>query len=447
VPSLNPIPFTNTGTISFVDGAPDDTLTIIGDFAGDGDINLDVSGLHGTSDQLYIDGSVVDGSVNTINLNVLDMPTTTVDAIPVVAVSGDSSAGSFVLGDVHFNPNNNFLSLAFGLDLVSDIDTTNATPDVFSVAVAVTGLSDPGTLAAAIAPGAQSLMNSQVGTWRQRMGMLGKPNKGGTSLWARVFQDDGTITPEHVAANFGQGGNFAFDQNNSGEEAGVDFAVSDEVSLGLLLGKARASQDLDGGGAGSNRISGDTKGVYGTWISPTGFYLDASYRWMNFDARLRSAAGETRTNGQADAFNLEMGYAWTLASGAKIEPQLQYTSATVDSIDVLTGALTGFKPNGGDSSRGRAGVMFSKAITASSGNAVWTPYASVNAVREFDGKTSYAINGNFFGETRTEGTSALVEGGLNVQTGKWSLHGGVNWQDGGALKSFVGGQLGVRYSW
>ena len=78
---------------------------------------------------------------------------------------------------------------------------------------------------------------------------------------------------------------------------------------------------------------------------------------------------------------------------------------------------------------------------------MWTPYATLSAVREFDGDNAYAIDGAFFGGTSTEGTSALVEGGLNVRTGNLSLSGGVNWQDGGALESVVGGQLGVRYSW
>src|SRR5204863_5547616 len=76
VPSLNPNPFYNGvgGVIDFQDGDADDMLTIIGDFAGDGDINVDVSGLAGTSDILYIDGSVVNGTSATINVDLLDLP-------------------------------------------------------------------------------------------------------------------------------------------------------------------------------------------------------------------------------------------------------------------------------------------------------------------------------------------------------------------------------------
>ena len=98
----------------------------------------------------------------------------------------------------------------------------------------------------------------------------------------------------------------------------------------------------------------------------------------------------------------------------------------------------------GDASTGRLGVMVRKSFGAGT---VWTPYASINVVHEFDGRNAYSINDHFFGATSTEGTSTLLEGGVSVQVGKLSVFGGFNWQDGGAVQSFGGGQLGVRYSW
>ena len=43
--------------------------------------------------------------------------------------------------------------------------------------------------------------------------------------------------------------------------------------------------------------------------------------------------------------------------------------------------------------------------------------------------------------------SVLVEAGVNAQVGLLSFFAGVNWQDGGALQNFLGGQIGIRYSW
>jgi outer membrane autotransporter protein len=332
------------------------------------------------------------------------------------------------------------------VNLTSAIDTSNATPDVFSVGVAVTGVTDSGALAASIVPGIESLMNSEVGTWRQRMGVLTPTAQGSVSLWARAFDDSGTVNPGHLASNFGQNGNFSFDQTNSGEEIGADFAISQNFTAGLMLGNAQANQHLDPNGNGSTRISGDTRGAYATWMAANGFYLDASYRSMSFDARLDSQAGESRTTGNADAFNVELGQSWAFGDGFKLVPQIQYTRTTVNKADTLSGALNGFTPQGGDSSLGRAGLMLSKDVAAS-GNTVWTPYVTASAVREFDGENNFTIDNTFSGTTDTKGTSALVEGGLSVKTGKLEVFAGVNWQDGGALKSFAGGQVGLHYNW
>jgi hypothetical protein len=139
--------------------------------------------------------------------------------LPLIYVSGDSVADNFVLGDVNFDVDNSFVTLGF--ELIADIDDTNVDPDTWSLGIAVTGLTDPGTLAASVAPSVQSLMNSQVGTWRQRMGVIDSFSKGAIALWARIFTDKGSFSPEHSAVNFGNGGNFDWDQKNTGAEAGI----------------------------------------------------------------------------------------------------------------------------------------------------------------------------------------------------------------------------------
>ena len=223
--------------------------------------------------------------------------------------------------------------------------------------------------------------------------------------------------------------------------------MTDEFSIGLLLSKSQADTDLDNGGNGSANIDADTWGVYGTWISPNGFYLDASYRWMNFDVDLKSVAGKMSTSGDAEAFNVEAGYAWTLEGGLKIEPQLQYTKTSVNNIDTLvtTTGMT-FAHDGGDSSRGRLGVSIRKAFGEADTGWLWTPYATLSAEREFDGESVYLINDTFVGATNVEGTSALLELGFTARHQNWSIYGGLNWEDGGAVDSFFGGQLGVRYT-
>ena len=447
IPSLNPLPFYNYGTIDFQDGAPNDTLTIIGDFAGEGEINVDVSIINELSDMLYIDGSVVTGTVQTVNIDLGGplVPVQQFTEIPIIEVTGISVDSNFVLGDVdEYDQDQSFLTLDY--DLLAHINAANTAPDVHYLGIEVTGLNDPGTIAAAVAGGAQAMMNTQIGTWRQREGVISSTEKSSVTLWARVFRDKGEINPGHEAVNFGNGGNFDYDQKISGAEVGVDFGVTDEFRLGLLLAKTDGDLDLSSPGAGHASMDGDTWGIYGTWISPTGFYFDASYRWMDFDATMHSSLGSREVDGSAEAFNIEMGYAFTMSNGLKVEPQFQYTHVNVDEIDdsiAAPGAVMSL--HGGDSSRARLGVALRKSFT--SGNTVWTPHATLSAVREFDGENHYDINGDFFGSTNTEGTSALLELGVNADIGNnLAIFGGLNWQDGGAINNSFGGQLGIRYT-
>ena len=437
--------FVNDGTIDMQDGAADDTLTIYGDFAGTGNINLDVEGNPGVADMLYIEGDVAADADQTINVDIVDLSAPIADIIPMVEVSGTSTAANFSLGTVGFDPDNSFVDLDFSL--IADIDATNATPDVFSLGIDVVGLTDTGTLAAAIAPSVHSLMQTEVGTWRQRQGIIDAFNDGTVSLWARVFHEKTDFDQDFVSDDIGPGGNFDWTQRNSGVEAGVDFAVSDGFAIGLLVAKSKADIDLDPGNADAD-IDADTWGIYGTWLSQNGFYLDASYRWTKFETDMDTPAGSFNIDdGKAETFNVEAGYAFTMASGLKIEPQLQWTHTNVKDLDVLTldnGMF--FSTDGADSSRGRLGVAVYKGMGDADTGWRVTPYVALSAVREFDGENEFAINDALFGRTERDGTSGLLELAVTARHRNLSIWGGVNWMDGGGVSESIGGQLGVRYT-
>ena len=126
-------------------------------------------------------------------------------------------------------------------------------------------------------------------------------------------------------------------------------------------------------------------------------------------------------------------------------PQLQYTRTEVEDVRTIYGDRANFEGHGGTSSRGRLGVEISK--TFESGDMRWTPYGSLNAIREFDGEMSYTVADNFFGSTSVEGTSSMAELGLGVQAGGWGFNIGAHWTDGGAFQSTVSGQALVRFAW
>ncbi|WP_166205939.1 hypothetical protein [Cognatiluteimonas telluris] len=438
----NALPLANNGVLDMVDAATDDALTINGNLGGTGSVAVDINPVTGSADQLIVNGSVVGSQSVDVGLNGVPL-SAHVDPIQFAQISGDSSEASFVGGHVVGYDDSSFLDLT--VNVISQIDPSNADADIFSVGLDVNGLNDSGSLGASVAAVAHGLITSQTGTWRQRMGVMParRDDQIGLSPWVRAFGDSGSVKLAHQSSNFGSNGSFGYDQSNDGTEFGLNVNIFSDLNIGLLTAKTTGTQRLTGAGAGTDHLESNAFGMYATWIAPN-FYIDASYRWLDFDADFQSAGGAQDTKGNGGSFNLEAGYTAWNAGGIAITPEVQYTRSRVGDFSAIQGAGISFQPNGGASTRGRLGVQFSKAMQAGSWSL--TPYGSVNAVREFDGESNYTV-GPFSGFTSTKGTSAMVELGLGAQQGGFSVTGGANWTDGGALQGVVGGQLVMRYSW
>ena len=434
---------TNINAIDLIDGATDDRLTLTGTLGGAGALNLDFNLLNSTVDQLVVTGNVAGNAVQTVNILAPGLPTTAHTSSVFARVSGTSVASNFVAGQIFGYSPANFLDL--DLTVSSQINTANTAPDLFSINVDVVGLSDSGSLAASVASGAAGFLNSQVGTFRQRLGVNPYGDAGKVmSAFFRVYSDEGDVTPDAIAANFGQGGNFAYDQSSWGREVGVNANLFGNFHAGVVLGTADSRQRLTGAGVGENRMDGMTWGAYATWYVPQGFYVDLTGRWMAVDVESRSIAGLLQTRAHTSSTSLEAGYEWAVG-GFNIVPQLQYTRTEVEDVRAVSFDRATFEAHGGTSERGRLGVEFNKTFTA--GNLRWTPYGSISAIREFDGEMTYTVADNFFGSTSVDGTSAMAELGLGVQSGGWGFNIGANWTDGGAYKSGVSGQASVRFAW
>lgn len=444
VPALNATPMINNGVIDFLDGATNDALTVHGNFGGNGTLNLDLNLRNGTSDMLRIDGDVVAGTVQRVNMPFTGIPTAgaTVPA-QFASVAGTSTADQFVAGRLTGYSPNNFVNL--GIGITSKIDPSNATADAFYAQIAVTGLSDAGTLAASAGQSAQSLMASQIGTWRQRMGVVpAQAGPGGVSPWVRRYYDNRDVKLSHTA-NFGSGGNFAYEQTNAGTELGLDVAPMAGINLGIMLADNKAEQRLTGSGAGSSRLDGHTVGLYGTYTSAKGYYVDLSYRTMGFKSRLRSPmASEQLLLGRANALNVEAGYDWTFGNGLVLEPQLQYTRTMVDGMGPLQAVDSTFHLQGARWETSRVGVAALKQIGSAHGW-IWTPYGALSLVHVAGNHSTYAVNDTLFGSTSSNGDSAMAELGLGVRRNNLSVTAGVNWVNGGATQGQLGGQVVLRY--
>jgi hypothetical protein len=459
--SSNPIAFYNYNLIDFQDGSPTDTLRIIGDFGGpDGSINVDVSGLNGTGDLLYIEGDVLSDTVQTINVDMVDMPADGPVEVPVVEVSGNSVAGNFVLGSVDYSP---IPFLTTNFSLVSHINTSS--PDMFSLRVDM-GVGEDGAIAADLPAGVQLLINDVVGSWHKRQG--GYDDQGGKkfSLWGRLYHNKGKVDPDFDSDTIGDG-EFGFEQKNYGGEAGFDFAPTGKWNFGIMLGKANADQDLRVG-LGSDKIEGNVAGGYGTYHLPRGFYIDLSHRRMNFDAVVHTRNGNLLASGRAEATNAESGYSFNF-HGFEFEGQLQVTHTKLVSLDNLVpdssysppsmlakGAATmaaaapaqpvEFDNDADIATTTRAGWDIRKKYKSAAGTQ-WEWHATLNRIRMVGGQNGFEVTDGVGGQTDIGGDSSLLDVGFTARRGLLLMYGAVTWQDGGALQNFTGVQLGAKYTW
>lgn len=430
----------NNGAISFLDGATDDMMTIYGNFAGGGDVNVDIDFIAGTSDMLYITGDIT-GPQKTINVAAVNLPNTlTFDPIEVVIASGSAAADSFVAGQL-FGFESELLD--FGLSVEHSVVGTD---NVFSIGIQIDGFSNAGNLAITLAPAVHSMIGTNIGTLRQRVGVL--PDLGtqlnGLGPWVRHFSTSGGI--DATGTGFAAGEDLRFEQDVDGTEVGMNFTVGHGFHYGVMLGKSDNARILSGG-AGRDDIELDSVGLYASWLADN-FYVDASWRWMEFESQMRSATGEYFAAGDARAFNLEAGYTGWEVGGFSLVPQLQYTRATIDNMASVDGTLTEVALDGGDGERLRLGLGIERSFTTAGGFRV-TPYGSINAINEMDGTSRFIVNGNaaLSGEVEAGGNYGMAELGIGVQKNGWSASAGVNWADGGAIDSDFGGQVVVRYTW
>ena len=333
--------------------------------------------------------------------------------------------------------------MTLGVNVGSHVGSEGA-PSSYDASVQATGLSDPGSLAASVGAGVQSLMATQIGSYRERMGSVPTQSLGNrVSGYVRSFRSEGGLNASNSTGNFGQGGMLALGQSNSGTEVGMSMAPVQGLNMGLTMGKSYGQQSLTGEGFGMDNLQANTLGVYSTWLSPKGYYVDTSYWAMNYNGRLDAAGSRQPVHGKANAFNVETGYTFNLANGMHLEPQAQYTWTHVDSMG-LQGPDANFEAADGDWQRSRVGLMAWKAYTGRAG-VTWTPYSSLSVVHVSGGKTGYTINNAFNGTLDTAGTSMQLGFGMGMQKKAFSASAGLNWTSGGSVDSFLGGQLLLRY--
>ncbi|MFW2421521.1 MAG: autotransporter domain-containing protein [Porticoccaceae bacterium] len=429
--SDNPNALENSGHIDFTDddGDTDDSLMIYGDFSSDGgQISVDIDGAEGASDMLMISGdlegtTLLNAIIHSVPHNVEEF------AVQVVDVEGEQ-IGDISIGEVTFADDH-----LFDYNVVREWASDSSEQGWLDVSIE--SLSSAGVTLTSVAPALQSMWHQSVGTLAQRDGVQRSDN-GTVGLWARGFASSGDI---EVSNNYETLSGFELDVD--GSELGIDFAVGENVKLGLFAGSSSAEFDINSG-IGQGDFDGDFVGAFIQYRSDS-FVADFSYRDMDIDGHVLSGAVTEKVKGEIDGYNIELGYTFALESGLKIQPQLQLSEANL-SLNNLADVETTygyFTQAEGDSLQSRVGVMFSRDYV--SGDDSWTPYLTVSSIDESDATNDYEING-LQGISDAGGNSFALEIGINGTVGEAVFYGGLDYLDGGANDAILGAKAGIKFS-
>lgn len=188
-----------------------------------------------------------------------------------------------------------------------------------------------------------------------------------------------------------------------GYDRKVETKSDGELYMGAMFGYSKG--DLDYFKAGDGKVDSKKLAVYGTYIKPSGFYLDAilKYQWMKNEFDVIDTAGtpvrgdDVSTGGLGASVEVGQRIAIGGNKGAKsgwyAEPQLQLSYQRQDGgyFNADNGLRIGVEPF--TSILGRVGILLGYETEKSNF------YAKVSKVKEFDGDLSVSANGTMISES------------------------------------------------
>jgi outer membrane autotransporter protein len=218
------------------------------------------------------------------------------------------------------------------------------------------------------------------------------------------------------------------------------------VSPSLSYGSARANPNANVGSA-EGTVAG--YGLNANYAFANGLYVDGSWQALMMDTDFRTPGTTSNARGQsdgdADGYNLEVGYTHRLASGLSLVPQLQYGSVDVEFDDFSSSDGTyRFTDVGGEATLLRAGVSVMK--TFETDNGFVTPLVDLSYLDATDGESELRSNGVSFASD-TSGSGYRAEFGIAGRYKAWDITGRFGVADMTATDYMLSTNVAVRYRW
>jgi len=469
----------NAGTVSF-SGAPGATLTVLGDYEGDGGtivLNTVLDDDGSATDRLVIDGDT-SGDTDLRVANVEGGGAQTTEGIKIIDVGGASNGNFSLLGDYVFEGDQAVVAGAYAYRLYKGGVSTPDDGDWYLRST----LTDPGDpdpdpedpeeplyqpgvpVYEAYAGALQTFV--QPGTLQQRLGNRSwgrgagqNPVAGdsGTGLWARIDASGGRFEPDNSTSGA------SYDASVWKLQAGADILLAERPN-GRLVGGIAAHYGTIASriesAHGNGRIDTTGYGLDGTltWYADNGFYADgqAHITWFDSDlASITANSGLANGNrGTGYALSVEVGQRMALGGRWSMTPQAQLSYSSVRFNDFVDPFGADVSLDRSQSLLGRLGITLDRQAEwqgAEGGMNRSHVYGIANLYYDFAVGSRVNVGGTpFVSENDALWGGIGVGGSLNWVDDKYSLYGEALART--SLESFgdsniVSGTIGFRMRW
>jgi outer membrane autotransporter protein len=438
----------NAGTVR-LGGAPGTTLTVTGNYIGNGgtvQLNTVLGGDASPTDRLVVTGDTA-GSTNVRVINLGGAGAQTVEGIKIVDVGGASNGAFSLQGDYVIAGQQAVIGGAYAYTLQKNGVSTPGDGDWYLRSSLANPPAAPGSpppppvLAGPLYQPGVPLYESygqvvlglnELSSLQQRVGNRHRggsdamaqmgPVKAAASgpvavgpVWGRFEGRRTNLNPSTTARSTSDTDYLKF-------EAGIDATALDNSFGKLVLGLTSHYNEADAAitsffGNGTIRTRGGGIGGTATWYGNDGFYVDGQARASWYSSNLTSALVGAMTSGNDGfgyALGVESGKRLSVGNGWSLTPQAQLTYAAVDFDNFIDrfGALVSL--DNADSLLGRAGLSLDhqRSWRDSSGQLLRSDvYGIANLHYEFLEGTRVDVSGTSFANSQDRLWGGMGGGG------------------------------------
>jgi outer membrane autotransporter protein len=310
---------------------------------------------------------------------------------------------------------------------------------------------DGGVEEPVITPGAEAVIGifsaaptvwyGELSTLRSRMGELRDGHEKG-GFWIRTYANKYNVTADNQVH---------YSQTQEGISFGADTPISPDGKwlVGVMGGYSNSELNMAPGSNG--QVNSYYLGLYSTWLSDNGYYVDAIIKANRFGnkANVTQSDGST-ANGDYNNYgvggSVEAGRHFDLSDGWFIEPYLQASALWVEGKSYSLDNGLEASSNKADSFLGKVGTHIGRTFPLQSGGFI-QPYVKVALAQEFAKGNEVRVNSTTFNDDLSGGRGELGAGIAAKISGVLQVHADIDYSSGQNIEQPWGVNLGARYSW